>query len=806
VDDCLAAIKPDWPVEGVSMTKALDGVTVVEFASHPACAYAAMLMAEQGARAIRIEPPGGDPGRGGPHFAVLNRSKRAIALNFETAEGKEIATRLVSTADVIVNGFTPSQVHARGLTYEQVRAINARAVLLNMPPMGSRGPYAEMDAGDELVSAISGVTAAQGSLSGDPVPLAFPLASYQTGILGALAAVAALCWRDVTGEGQAVEVSMLAGALSLQSGSIVRNPDLISMMAANRRDPMGPAPSYRIYEGSDGRYFMLSCVTPIFWNKLALAIGRPELVSDPRFENAPMGLDAGQRAALLEILTPIMRSRTAREWLEIFRQHDVPASPVLTRQQFMDDPQVKHVGMRRELDDPLLGKTVQMGVPLRLSQTPGEIAGPAPALDPWEPMLEALVRGAERRSKIAPVKPPAQAPSSASGGPLVGTRVLDFTGYIAGGYSTMLLAQMGADVIKVESLAGDGFRFAKFAFQGWNQNKRGVVIDLRQARGREIAYQIAKEADLVMENFRPGNARELGVDYETLRALNPRLVYVSINGFGSSGRDFDHPSFDPVLQARSGVMLAHDGKFWGRPPIHPIVLNLPFCDYGAAALGALASVLALRHQRLTGQGQHCEVTLIHSAIGLQAGEFIFYEGRPNLECGAPQSRGSTALRRVYRCQDGRWIFLGVRTAAQWNDLQKLLNQAVTPFQFTAAALEAPHGELAAQLAREFARDRREVWLQKLLAQDVPAAPVNPPVEVLDQQQIVVNELGVELNHPEFGPIAQTGILLKFSSTPCRISCSAPMLGQHTRQVMSEFGYSGAQIEELRGQKVIAVRD
>src|SRR5579885_2580218 len=486
------------------MAKALDGITVVEFASHPACAYAAMLMAEQGASAIRIEPPGGDPARGGPHFAVLNRSKHALALGLDTAPGKTAAVRLISVADVIVNGFTPTQAQTRELTYQQVEAINPRAVLLNMPPMGSQGPYAEVDAGDELVSAISGVTAAQGSHSGDPVPLAFPLVSYQTGILGALAATAALCWRDATGQGQAVEVSMLAGALSLQSGSNVRNPELISMMAANRRDPMGPAPSYRIYEGSDGKYFMLSCVTPVFWNKLALAIGRAELVSDPRFENAPMGLDTGQRAALLEILTPIMRSRPAREWLEIFRRHDVPASPVLTRQEFMDDPQVKHVGMRRELDDPLLGKTVQMGVPIRLSATPGEIAGPAPALDPWE-SIGARIEEAQRRAAMVVDQPRGLAPSSSAGGPLTGTRVLDFTGYIAGGYSTMLLAHMGADVIKVESPAGDGFRFATFAFQGWNQNKRGVALDLRHPQGREIAYEIAKQADLVMENFRPGN-------------------------------------------------------------------------------------------------------------------------------------------------------------------------------------------------------------------------------------------------------------------------------------------------------------
>lgn len=792
------------------MAKALDGITVIEFASYLACAYAAMLMAEQGARAIRIEPPGGDPGRGGPQFAVLNRSKRAVTLALDSADGRTAATELLKLADVVINGFTPAQSDRLGLSYDRIQKINPRAVVLNMPPLGSRGPYADLPAGDELASAISGVTAAQGSLSGDPVPLSFPLVSYQTGILGALSAAAALYWRDVAGAGQAVEVSMLAGALSIESGSIVRHPEVISLMAANRRDPMGPTPSYRIYQGSDGKYFMLSCVTPTFWNKLALAIGRPELVSDPRFEKAPMGLETEDRAALIDILTPIMRSRPAHEWLEILRSQDVPASPVFTRREFMDDAQVRHVGMRRELADPMLGETVQMGLPIVLSATPGEITGPAPTLDECGPTLEALLAEAQRlpvhASRAASeLTAPNSLLSNSSKGPLAGTRVLDFTGYIAGSYTTMLLAHLGADVIKVESPGGDGFRFATFAFQGWNQNKRAIAVDLREARGREIAYALAKKADLVVENFRPGNTRELGVDYPTLAALNPRAVYVSINGFGSSGPDFDHPSFDPVLQARSGVMAAHDGSAWGRPPIHPIVLNLPFCDYGAAAMAALACVLGLRHQRKSGEGQRCEVTLIHSAIALQAGEFIFYPGRPNLESGAPESRGASALRRVYRCQDGKWIFLAISSAPQWSALRAALDNSIPAQEFSIACLQDPHSALAEQLAREFVRHAVDALLKRLTALAIPVARVNRTVEVFDDVQIRANELAAELRHPEHGPIEQTGVLLKLSSTPCQIWCSAPILGQHTRQVLSELGYLAEQIAELERSRVVLSR-
>ncbi len=783
--------------------KALDGITVIEFASHMACAYGAMLLAEQGARTIRIEPPAGDPGRGGPHFAVLNRSKRAVGLALDYPPDRAAAAGLIAAADVVVHGFTPRRLQELELTYAAIQKVNSRAIVLKMPPLGSRGPYAELPAGDEIASAMSGVTAAQGSRSGDPVPLAFPLVSYQTGILGALAASAALCWRDMTAEGQEIEVSMLAGALSLQSGSIVRHPELISMMAANRRDPMGPAPSYRIYQGSDGKYLMLSCVTPVFWNKLALAIGRPELVADPRFENAPMGLAPDQRAALIDILTPILRSRPAHEWLQIFRAQDVPASPVLTRRQFIDAAQVDHVGMRRELIDPVLGPTVQMGVPVMLRETPGEIAGPAPALEDARAALQALLDEVQGGSAAAS-QPDAVKRRDFSPGALAGALVLDFTGYIAGSYTTMLLAHLGAQVIKVESLSGDGFRFAAVAFQGWNQNKRAIAVDLRERRGRDIAYALARKADLIVENFRPGSARELGIDYPALARLNPRAVYVSINGFGSSGPDFDQPSFDPVLQARSGVMAAHDGSAWGRAPIHPVVLNLPFCDYGAAALAALACVLGLRHQRRTGRGQHCEVTLIHSAMALQAGEFVFYRGRPNLECGAPESRGASALRRVYRCQDGKWIYLAIVEERQWRTLDTVAG-GIAAQAFSTAREQSPYGEMAAKLARVFAQEPAAIWFERLRALEIPAAPVNKAADVFDDVQIVANELGAQLHHPELGPIAQTGVLLKFSATPCELRSPAPILGQHTREVLRELGYGADQVDQLERSRIILSR-
>src|SRR5271156_1126170 len=195
------------------MAKALDGITVLEFASSLGSAYAAMLMAEQGARAIRIEPPDGDTRRGTPHFHVLNRSKRALFLNLDAAADLARAHELIALADVVVSGFTPARQRALALDYESVCQLNPSAILLQMPPLGSRGPYAEMPADDDLLCAWGGIFGSQSSRSGKPVAMTFPMASYQAGLVGAAAATAGLIARANSGTGQVVEVSGLTGAL-----------------------------------------------------------------------------------------------------------------------------------------------------------------------------------------------------------------------------------------------------------------------------------------------------------------------------------------------------------------------------------------------------------------------------------------------------------------------------------------------------------------------------------------------------------------------------------------------------------------
>lgn len=772
------------------MAKALDGVSVVEFCSNMGAAYAAMLLAEQGARVIKVEPPGGDATRGTPHFHVLNRSKRSVFFDLATTEGKTGATKLIARADVVVTGWTPGRARRLSLDSRSIAAINPRAIALELPPLGNRGPDAELEAGEELVAAIGAISGTQWARSGNPVPLTFPAASYAAGVMGATSAAAALLARG-DGSGQAVEVSLLAGAFSLQTGGIMRHEKMTSLYHGPQ-DPLGPIPCYRLFEASDGRYLFIACGNTTFWNKFALAIERPDLVADPRFEGAPWGVPKENWQTLKELLEAIIRARPRDEWLAILREADVPCAPVMKRDEFMGHPQTRALEMRRGVADPTLGATIQPGIPINLTATPGEITGPAPAVS-RDGVAEAL---AWLDGEAAP--PAAlSARRSTARGPLTGVLVLDFCSYIAGSYGPMILAQMGADVIKVESLEGDAFRHFGFGFLGWNEGKRGLSLDFTTPEGREIIRGLAQRADIIVENLRPGRMARYGFDYATLSALNPGLIYMSVNAFGNRGPEHNQPGFDPLLQARSGVMAAQGG-----PHGHPVYLTCAICDYGAAMLSAFGCVLALNARARTGRGQMCETSLLQAAMAFQAGEFMFYDGRPDMETGCAEYRGASALRRAYQCGDGKWLFVAATTFGAWDALGALTSVAGPP-EFGDATGEPAEGQLAATLAEYFrGRDRAEA-ISILRAAGVPTVPVNRFGDLFEEPQVIANDLLIDLQHSQWGKVSQTGILVKFATTPGKVDRAGPQLGEHSAEILENLlGYETDRVADLRARRII----
>ncbi|MGH9576941.1 MAG: CaiB/BaiF CoA transferase family protein [Terriglobales bacterium] len=308
---------------------------------------------------------------------------------------------------------------------------------------------------------------------------------------------------------------------------------------------------------------------------------------------------------------------------------------------------------------------------------------------------------------------------------------------------------------------------------------------------------LAEKADVLVENLRPGRMQRYGFDYPTLAARNPRIIYMSVNAFGNRGPQHNQPGFDPLLQARSGVMAAQGG-----PHAPPVYLTCAICDYGAAMLSALGCVLALNARDRTGRGQLCETSLLQASIAFQAGEFAFYDGRPDMENGGAESRGRSALARAYQCRDGEWLFVSLSESGQWTALRGMF-ASLPARTFADAAQEPSEGKLAAALAEEFARLARADALDALARAGVPATRVNHFHDLFDDPQVAANELIAEFNHAQWGKVRQTGTLANFSATPPRVDRAAPLLGEHTDEILGQLlGYHAAQIANLRAACVV----
>jgi crotonobetainyl-CoA:carnitine CoA-transferase CaiB-like acyl-CoA transferase len=355
----------------------------------------------------------------------------------------------------------------------------------------------------------------------------------------------------------------------------------------------------------------------------------------------------------------------------------------------------------------------------------------------------------------------------------------------------MTLALAGADVIKVETPQGDPFRVFGFGFFGWNQGKRALALDFSKPAAREVIYDLVRKADVLVENLRPGAARRLGIDYETVAPLNPRLVYGSLTGFGSSGPRGHEPGFDPLLQARSGLMAAQGGH--GHDPVF---LACAVCDYGGGLLCAYGVMAALFARQHTGRGQLVETSLLQAAMATQSGEFIYYDGRPDMENGGPDLLGRHPLRRVYRCADG-WIFVSEDKPVSERP------RSVFGVAIGAARGEPVDGTTAGMLADAFASRSRHDVLGACATAGLAAGPVLSIAEVFQDQHAIANDLIYEATVEPWGAFRQTGTLVKYSATPVTIQRPAARLGEHTDEILrSLLGYSREKVAALRAAGVV----
>ena len=387
-------------------------------------------------------------------------------------------------------------------------------------------------------------------------------------------------------------------------------------------------------------------------------------------------------------------------------------------------------------------------------------------------------------------------------GPLSGIRVLDLSAYIAGPYGCTLLADMGAEVVKIEPPTGDNLRrypstleAESRAFLGINRSKRGLVLDLKKEQGLLVLNRMLGSADVLVHNFRPSVAPRLGIAYERFQASHPRLIYCVVNGYGESGPMKDYAGYDQVLQAMTGI-CAMQGKH-GQPP--EIVYG-SVVDYYAAAMVASGVSAALYERERNNRGQYVGVSLLRSALAMQSARFIWAESESRDIGRDMRSGGVTGL---HPAREG-FIYLSANTPHFWRALcEKVgLNSLADDPRYDSVRKRADcANEILPQLHNALLAHTALEW-EQIFAQDVPSAAARSIADMFDHPQVLAEDMVTNLEHPSVGRYKGLTKAIKFSKTPGPSPFAAPTLGEHSDDVLAECGYSHNEIAQLRQQGVI----
>jgi crotonobetainyl-CoA:carnitine CoA-transferase CaiB-like acyl-CoA transferase len=792
------------------VTTALEGIRVVDLATERAELTGRML-ADLGALVIKVEPPGGAASRRLPPFdgdtslcwSAYARGKRSVVLDLASGADRARLADLVANADVLVESFDPGVMAGLGLGYATLRERNPGLVYASVTPYGQDGPDAATPATDLTLEAAGGLVSLQGDRDRPPIPLGFPQASLHAGAQAAADVVIALCERERSGLGQHLDVSIqaavvwtLMNATGYPPNTGGNPPGTCELRAGPPAEILPGLALPLAFQCADGSGVMNFGLPNIGWKTLHRMMkwaesrgGIPEplrgidwrtWVGDAVEQKLSVERVRDAIGALLDFL----RTRTKHEVRAFSLENEIVLAPVHTVADLRVDPQLA----AREYWTQLGGRT-HAGPFARLSGTPIRYERPAPALGEAQPLLDAL-----RPRAHAALRPTASA--------FDGLRVADFAWVGVGPLISKAFADHGATVVKVESAnrpdvlrqlppfkdGKPGYDRSQF-LANFNTSKLSLSLDLSTDGGRALARRLALWADVVTDSFTPGTMQKLGLDYASIARERPDIVMLSTCLRGQTGPERAFSGF-----GNQGAALAGLYSITGWPDRPPCGPWGAYTDFIAPRFGVTALAAALYHRARTGEGQHIDLSQVEAGIHFLEPLVLDYEasGRVAGPIGHASPRASP--HGVFACAGTeRYLALAVETAAQWEALAGVV-APLAAFSFAARRAES---DAIAELLRAWCRDRDPfAAARELQAAGVPAAAVQHPSDLYGDRQLAHRGFFVTLDHPEMGPTPYDGPVTRFSRTPARLRLPAPLLGQHTYEVLSGLlGLSDDEIAE-----------
>ncbi len=780
----------------------------------PAAGIAARWLAAFGADVLRVEPPDGDwtrrynplgdeadPRGRGALQRYLDAGKRSIQLDLDSDAGRDRLQGLLAQADLVLHGSTPDQRRALGLDGEGVPPQNERLVEVWMPALPPEGPYAGFGAAPVVLLALGGYQFLTGQPGREPLALPGFQPDYLTGMYGIVAALAGIMAREGR-SGDSYRISQLEALASAHqfTTTMWTQQGIIRSRHGNRWENLHPNTMLPCRDG----WLSMAITTQEQWERLATMMGRPDLITDERFDTHP------HRHANADLLDEIMV-----EWMMQFDKRELfergqeewrlPVGPLLDLQEILEEPQyrMRSFFVRPEGESDVL----HPGLPVHMSRSEWRIRrSPAPGEGGGQPWMA--------HDRFEMPSPPAAVDAQH---PLAGVRILDFTRVWSGPLAARVLADLGAEVIKVEAPLPEGYfarnqtapagagprRFMRAGnYQKLNRNRLGVCIDLRQEAGRDIVRRLASKSDMLIENFSARVMPNFGLGYDELSKENPGLVMLSMPGFGAKGPYRDYIAYGPAIEPMTGLSV-----LLGYPGEEPRTSAIAYPDAVAALNAAAAAMVALAEQRRTGFGQHIDLSQTEASVDFLGEYLVAYQETGGQRAPRIGNRHPHwAPQGTYRCiGDDEWVSIAVRSDNEWQALCAVagLDGLVKDPRFsTVSGRRALLDDIDRAIAHWTEHRTKHEVMELLQAAGVPAGAVLNGRELVEDPQLAADGFFIEVEKEgDSYPMPGTPVVVNRARRGDWLA--APTPGEHNRLVLSSLlGLSDAEIDALDAEGVL----
>ncbi|MDT5167414.1 MAG: hypothetical protein QOD02_729 [Mycobacterium sp.] len=792
----------------------LAGFTVVDLSTGIAGAYCTKLLADGGATVIKVEPPQGDPlrhwsssgatiepGSDGALFSFLAGAKQSVVADPDVDDDVDMVDRLLATADAVVWSAGSKLAEHQGFRPAAIHRTHPHLTVTSITPFGLDGPWRDRAATEFTLQAWSGgiVGLGRGLPERAPVFVGGQVGEYVAGAYASAATMTSRFGRLTGGSGELIDLSMLETQILSLTYYPVTYFEMLGRPWRDARRLTVPG----VAQAKDG-LVDLGCGTAQQWFDLCAMVGHPEWID----EESPLSITELANIHADEIYAWV-ESNPADEIRELATAFRIPNAPVANGGNIAS---LEHFQERGSFVRNPRDGFHQPGHPYRMQ--PAQLQPPRPA-----PRLGEHTARYRAASMVPQTVPTRSAPTNRL--PFSGLRVLDMTTFWAGPSCTHFLAMLGAEVVHVESASRlDGTRLIAGVpitedqwwekspiFAALNTNKKGLAVDLRTARGRELLHRLIATCDVIVENFTPRVLDQIGLDFAAVQAARPDAVMLRMPGFGLDGPWRDNPAFAYAIESASG--LSWLTGYPDRPPYEPYSIGDP--NAGVHALNGL--LLALEHRRRTGQGILVEAAMVDAALSVSAEQIIEYSAYGSV-LQRTGNRGPTAVpQNLYRSADidefGRldsWVAIAVATDNQWERLRCAIGSpswATDPKLSTEAGRRAHQDLIDEQLAAWCECRSRDDIVRTLWGAGVPVAKVMQPHRQTELDQLAFRGFFEEVDHPVNGRAKLSTVPMRFSGGPGVFHThSAPLLGQHNHALLAELGLTASEIADLEADGII----